>query len=422
MLVEFSVENFLSIRERLSLKLEATSFKEHPENITRKGKENILTTLAIYGANASGKTNLFKAMTHAIITIRNSNNIQITNQLMMVPFKFDEESYKKPSSFEFVFIAKDNKKYIYGFSATPFVIIDEYLYVYNSAKATLIFDRTQTTKYKFARNYKAEFEVIEKRNTSNKLFLSTATSWNSEATKPAFEWFATGIDTYTNIEEMQLTVLEQYRAEVNKEYTSFALDLLRKADINISNINIEFREIPVETAKTNPFGLMFNIGMPTRQIEYKITTYHKLKDSKGKNKDYPLMLNEESLGTQQLFIFAPLLKQAFSQGRTLVIDEIEKSLHPSIVKLIINAFRDKKLNINEGQLIMTTHQTSVLDLDIFRRDQVYFTEKDFNTGVTDLYSLDKHSIRKTENIEKNYLQGRYGAIPFAHSEDVINGR
>jgi len=125
------------------------------------------------------------------------------------------------------------------------------------------------------------------------------------------------------------------------------------------------------------------------------------------------------LGTQQLFFYGPFLQDAFEKGKTIIIDEIDKSLHPSIVKFVMNLFRDGDVNKNNAQLIVTTHDTGLLSLDMFRRDQIYFTEKDVATGVTDLYSLDEFSVRKTENIEKGYLMGRYGAVPFLRTEEVL---
>ena len=125
------------------------------------------------------------------------------------------------------------------------------------------------------------------------------------------------------------------------------------------------------------------------------------------------------MGTQLLFYYGPLLRDAFEKGKTIILDEIDKSMHPSIVKFIINLFRDSQVNKNGAQLIVTTHETGILSLDMFRRDQIYFTEKDAKSGVTDLYSLDEFSVRKTENIEKGYLMGRYGAIPFLREGEVM---
>ena len=173
-----------------------------------KGEHKSMNTLAVYGANASGKTALFKALTVSLIAIRSSENTQITTTLPFVPFLLDDESRNRPCAFEYTFVANNRKKYVYGFSAFQDRVVDEYLYVFNTAKPSLIFDRTNTNEYKFPRNLKKEMELILQRNTPNKLFLSTATSWNVEATKPAFKWLATGIDTFTNITYNQKLTLD----------------------------------------------------------------------------------------------------------------------------------------------------------------------------------------------------------------------
>ena len=147
--------------------------------------------------------------------------------------------------------------------------------------------------------------------------------------------------------------------------------------------------------------------------------FHSIKDKNGKIKEYDLPLINESLGTQQLFAFGPSLKKAFDNGKTILIDEIEKSLHPSIVRYLIFLFKNKDINKNGAQLVVTTHNTNLLSFDVFRRDQIYFTEKNKDTGVTDLYSLKKYAIRSTENAEKSYLQGRFGAVPNASLEELF---
>lgn len=419
MLLQFSVSNFFSIKNKVILSMEPSNDKSHPENIIEKQNAKALNSVMVYGANASGKTNLFKAMTIALNMIRQSENVQVTEKLPIMPFKFDTESNSKPTSVEFVFIANDAKKYVYGFSALPDKIVDEYLYVYNTSKPSLIFDRIETTNYKFQRNLKKEMELIVRRNTANKLLLSTATSWNVEATKPAFEWLATGIDTFTNMINMQGISLELYRNEENEEYSHFTGELLRHADINISKLKVNAEEISPEQINKNPFGIVFNFPANQSHYKYEITAGHIVKDAEGNQKEFTLSLSEESLGTQQLFTFGPILKHAFDTGKAIVIDEIDKSLHPFIVKYIIDLFRNSDINSNGGQLVATTHETSVLSLDMFRKDQIFFVEKDNDTGITDLYSLDEFSIRKTDNIEKGYLLGRYGAIPYPYTEEVI---
>ena len=421
MLIQFTVENFLSIRDKVYLSLEPSKDSEHLENLITKGDYNAVTSAAIYGANASGKTSLFKAITTALIMLRNSNNIQVTDRLPVIPFKFDSESKNKPTSFEFTFIASDDKKYIYGFSATAEKIVEEYLYCYNSAKPTLIFDLREGEEPKYNRAYKGKLETAYQMNTPNKLFLATATTWNVECTKIPFEWLAEYIDTFTEVMDLSGVAIEKYRTDENRQYIDFTKDLLKQADINISSIEVDAKE--VVGGAVLPIQIMVQGKMippnEGKRYEVEITTGHTIVDENGTQKEYSLKLQEESLGTQLLFFYGPLLKDAFEKGKTLILDEIDKSMHPSLVKFIMNLFRDPDINKAGAQLIVTTHETGILTLDMFRRDQIYFTEKDSRTGVTDLYSLDEFSVRKTENIEKGYLMGRYGAIPFLQNEEVL---
>lgn len=405
MLIQFSVENYLSIRNKVLLSLEPSVDKEHPENIISKGENRATSAIAIYGANASGKSSLFKAITVALNMIRNSNNVQVTDVLPVVPFKFDFESKGKPTSFEFTFIAKDEKKYIYGFSATKEKITEEYLYCYTSAKPSLLFDISDGEEPKFTRSQKMKLEAAFQMNTPKKLFLATATNWNVECTKIPFEWLAESIDTFTEVTSIGGYAFEKYREDDNNEYVEFTRNLLKQADINISSIRVDTKEIP-------------QVSFQEKRYHVEVTTGHVVKTA-GKETEFTLGLHEESLGTQQIFFYGPFLKDAFEKGKILVLDEIDKSLHPSIVKFIMNLFRDPEINKNGAQLIATTHETNLLSLESFRRDQIYFTEKDAETGVTDLYSLDEFSVRKTENIEKGYLMGRYGAIPFLQTEEVL---
>lgn len=421
MLVQFTVENFLSIRDKVYLSLEPSKDSEHPENLITKGDYKAVNSVAIYGANAFGKSSLFKAITVALIMIRNSNNVQITDKLPMTPFKFDFESRNKPTPFEFTFIAKDGRKYIYGFSATTEKIVEEYLYCYNTSKPTLLFDLNENEKPKFNRAYKVKLEAAYQMNTANKLFLATATTWNVECTKSPFEWLAESIDTFTDVMELGGVAFEKYRIDENRKYIEFTKNLLKQADINISSIEVDAKEVVGGPALPFQIVVQGKIIPPNEGKHYdvEITTGHTVVDENGEKTEFSLTLQEESIGTQLLFFYGPLLKDAFEKGKTIVLDEIDKSMHPSLVKFIMNLFRDPDVNKNGAQLIVTTHETGILSLDMFRRDQIYFTEKDSKSGVTDLYSLDEFSVRKTENIEKGYLMGRYGAIPFLQAGEVL---
>lgn len=414
MLLEFSVKNFLSFKDKMTFSMEAAIGNENEENIIMENNEKILKTTALYGANASGKTNLIKAFTSVIMMVRMSNNRQIGEKLMqMEPFAFDEETKNKPCEFEIVFISNGNK-YIYGFVADKDKIYEEYLYQYFSSKATRIFERTNCNNYKFLQSDEGKLKAIKEKNTDNKLFLATATTWNYDKTKDAYLWFAQNIDTYTGGSFLNDYAIESFSNDENEELKKFTLKLLEEADIVIKDFSVEIEERDVDN---NLLMLLKNLNMPTpvnqqKQRDVKIRMVHEVKDSDDTIKSYDLNLVNESSGTQILFSFAPILKNVFENGKILVIDEIERSLHPSLVEMIIKFFHNPEINKGNAQLIFNTHDTNLLSLELFRRDQIWFAEKNPEKGATDLYPLDDFPVRKTENIQKGYLNGRYGAIPF----------
>ena len=414
MLLEFSVKNFLSFKEKVTFSMEAATGNENEDNIIIKTNERILKSTALYGANASGKTNLIKAFTAAIMMVRMSNNRQVGEKLMqMEPFAFDEKTIKEPCEFEFVFISNNNK-YIYGFTADKDKIFEEYLYQYFSAKPTRIFERINCNEYKFLQSDESKLNNYKDKNTDNKLFLATATTWNYDKTKDAYLWFAKNIDTYTGGNFLNDFAIEAFRKDENKELKKFTLKLLEEADIVIKDFSIEVEEREVDSSL---LMLLKNLNMPApavpeKQREVKIRMLHEVKDDNNKTKAYDLNLASESSGTQILFSFAPILKNVFENGKIIIVDEIEKSLHPNLVEMIIKFFHNPEINKGNAQLIFNTHDTNLLSLNIFRRDQIWFAEKNNERGATELYPLDDFSVRKTENIQKGYLNGRYGAIPF----------
>lgn len=410
MLIEFSVENFMSIRDRVTLSLLAGKETENMKNVILNKKNNILKSVAIYGANASGKSNIFKAITAAIILIRTSNNRQVNDKLSnIVPFKFDEKSKNKPSKFEFIFEI-NNTRYVYGFSADINQIYDEYLYQYLSAKPTTIFERANVNEYEFKKDV-SELAKLSKTNTPNKLFLATATAWNYERTKEPFMWFANDIDTFNSNADFQNQAFDMFENDTSGELKKFTLNLLKEAEINIDNYEIQKEDLSAEKlALIFPDPIIKNIisnnNANFKGVGRNVFTSHNVNNTK-----YILNMAEESLGTQNIFFLSPLLMDTLSKGKTIIIDEIERSLHTSLVRYIIELFHNPEVNKNNAQLVFNTHDTNLLNLDVFRRDQIYFVEKDFSDATTDLYSLDEFSVRKNENIEKGYLQGRYGAIP-----------
>ncbi len=416
MLLQFQVENYKSIKKMAVLSMEASSDKEHPENVVTFGKDRVLTTAAVFGANAAGKSNLFMAFTAAILMIRRSNLRQIGEPLFdVIPFKFDTATLSMPTKFEFVFRANE-KKYVYGFSATNQRIIDEYLYVYKTAKPTTIFERTDTNQYRYySAAAKKELKPIEIRNTENKLFLATAGAWNSEMVKEPLSWFMTKIDTYsTDFTSLFNQAIPFFDADHDGSLKRFTSRLMREADIHIDDYIFESKEISKENYMEMIPPVLEGLFPTTAEFQPKkvsVKTLHRVYVDEEVNGSYVLSLNEESEGTKNLFALSPIFKDAFEKGRVICVDELDTSLHPALVTFLVGLFNNPEINKANAQLIFSTHSTELLSLKEMRRDQFYFVEKDRDSGVSQIYSLDEFSPRIGEDIRKAYLVGRYGAVP-----------
>ena len=275
----------------------------------------------------------------------------------------------------------------------------------------MIFERTEITKYRFTSAYKNLTEYQYK-NTSNKLFLCTATAWNCEETKDAYLWFAESIDTYNQTVIKGNQYLDYLDRNNDKPETKeFLLSMLKHAEINIQDYEFESKVVETPSIPLPP-GITIDKSLLGPMKQFRLDTIHKIEQNDGSLKTYKLSFDHESAGTMLLFAYGPIIMEALEKGRTIVIDELDNSLHPNLSRYLIGLFNDKQINKKGAQLIFNSHDVSLLDLDLFRRDQIYFVEKDNHTGITDLYSLADFSPRKTENIQKGYLQGRYGAIPF----------
>ena len=237
MIIEFSIANFLSFKERVTFSMLANSSNGLDNNYIEVNDKKILKTSAIYGANASGKSNLFKVLTNVILMLRGSNNADINAKLPIIPFKFDREIMhtNKPSEFEIKFII-DEIRYVYGFVANRDKIYEEYLYYYPNGRETKIFDRTNVNEYTYTQKDEKVLKEIEAKNAPNKFFLATATNWNFEKTKPVYNFLTMGIGTCFNLETLKAMALSEYAK--NEKLKDFALDFLKKADFNIEDYQV----------------------------------------------------------------------------------------------------------------------------------------------------------------------------------------
>lgn len=405
MLLEFSVENFLSFKERTTFSLIASRDKANPENVIKHNELNIVKIAAIYGANASGKSNLIKAIEFVASFVRNSSNKAGKKIDHLIPFKLDDNCLRKPSSFELVFI-KNNIKYIYGFSADSTKIYDESLYYYPQKRLARIFERHDTNIFKFSNNIK-EQKKLASRTLDNSLYITTSANWNYGQTKEAFDWF---VEKFRYIDP---NIGDIYTAKMLQEKNDMILpikEFLFQADVGIIDVSAAIKDLSEDTIPKEIPELLkkYLLGEGGKITE--INTYRAGKDENGNEKKIKFELDEESEGTIKMFNYAGPFLDVLEHGRVLVIDEFDTKLHPLLTKYLVELFHDPKRNKNDAQLIITTHDTNLLRAGIFRRDQIWFATKRPDLS-TELYSLYEYKARNDEDTEKRYLAGRYGAIP-----------
>ncbi|MFZ3137143.1 MAG: ATP-binding protein [Thermodesulfovibrionales bacterium] len=415
MLIDFSVANFRSIKKKQVFSFAAAKGDELGETHTFQSEvaklPNLLRSAVMYGANASGKSNVLRALGFMNFLVLNSFSALQEGQLIPItPFLFDPESSKAPSEFEITFIS-DGVRYQYGFAAMQQRIHEEWLIAYPEGKPQRWFERvfnigTSLYEWQFSRNFIGQKEVIKTATRSNALFLSTAIQLNNDQLKPVFNWFSSKLDVILpgfNI-NLQFT-LDKCATEQGKQGI---LSFMNAADISIANIKLE--------KKAFDPGMVPNILAPELRDRLiadmygKELTSVKFVHDSGAGSGI-LDLNDESQGTQKLFAFAGPWLDVLARGKVLVVDELDTSLHPLLVRHLVGLFHNPKTNPLNAQLLISTHDTTLLDPATYRRDQVWFTEKDEH-GATSLYSLAEFRPRKNEAFERGYLKGRYGALPF----------
>ncbi len=415
MLLQFSVKNFKSFKEEAVLTMEASSDASLPENLTETDSTRFLNTAVIFGANGAGKSSLLSAIRAAVILIRHSNTRQVSDPLLeIVSFRFDPETVTEASSFEFVFLAR-GMKYVHGFSATRKEIQDEYLYAYHSSKASTIFERSNVREYRFTSSaLKRELLPLVRFNSDNKLFLATAAAWNSEAVKVPYLWFEQSIHVCpTDFEQLFLQNAPLFDQDEDQSLHKFALQLLYEADLDIDDFEIEVKETDSSHMLQQSAAALYTsvpVKSDRRNRKVRIETIHSYEHN-GQPVTCRLSLQEESAGTQYLFLLIPILKRAFETGETLFVDASDSNLHPLLLHYLISLFNSPDLNKAHAQLVLSTHGVSLLSMDSLRRDQIWFVEKDRKTGTSDLYSLDDFSSLKDEDIRKACMIGRFGSIP-----------
>jgi uncharacterized protein len=418
MLLEFKVKNFRSLRDESTLSLVASSDKSHlSTNAAQTGIKTIphsLRVAALYGANASGKSNLVRALQLMRGIVVESANLQPNQTLNIQPFMLDLETRDQPTEFEITFLLK-GVRYQYGFSLTATRIMSEWLLVYKTGKAQKWFARdydaaTDEEVYEFSTFFLGQRKLWEQATKPNSLYLSVATQFNSEQLLDVYRYISENIVIFENgtAPSFEYTV-----SHIQQNSSKAVVEFLSEADIGISEIDFEEKKGMELIHNFDLFTGNFN----SNQRE-KIFVVPKFKHQNEKTSAV-FEFNDESEGTRKLFSFFGPLNDIFKEGKTLVVDELDRSLHALLVRQIVRMFQDPEINVNGAQLIFTTHDTTLLDANLFRRDQIWFTEKD-RSQASCLYSLTDFSARKNEAFEKGYLSGRYGAIPILRRFKVLD--
>lgn len=395
MLITFKYKNFKSFKNENILDLEATTLKEHEYNVVKMKNVNLLTMAAIYGANASGKSNVLQAFEYM------KNMILINNDSMEYSQIKEEKIYsfmmnKYPISLEVEILSKDGKIYKYGFESLNDKIKSEWMYEKKINKFYTIFERKENSVSMKSNNKNNRYDNLDDKT----LFLSIYTKIDRKNNdfNNVYQWF---IDTdYLDLD--------------NTKIENFINNTISTKILNDSNYKAELHnfisalDLGIEEIKTIPESMN---DLPKSNGVVKIELLYRVENNKIKS----LPLELESDGTRKMIYLFDYLIAALKKGMTLFIDDLDTKLHPLLTRYIINLFHNKEINISNAQLIYTTHDVTNLNKETFRRDEIWFTEKD-NSGVSEIYSLsdykiDNVKIRNDATFNKDYLTGRYGAIP-----------
>lgn len=416
MLIEFSVGNYRSFKENVTFSTVASSVVSKEKRLDENNvfevddKVKLLKSAAIYGANASGKSNLSKALGFMRrFMINSSKETQSTEKIGVEGFKLSTETEAKPSFFEIVFLM-NHTRYRYGFEATRNEVISEWLFYVPKSRETRLFERSLDS-FKISSIYKAK--KIQQQTRRNALFLSVSAQFNVEIAESILDWLTNKVKVVSSINDRgyQGYTIDCLMENKNKDEI---LQLLRKLDLGFGDLKVEESEITADSLFVDlPDEIKNFIVKNTGGKLASVETEHRKFDEKGIFVSTELfdLDSQESEGTQKIFALAGPLIDTLKEGKILVIDEFDARLHPLISRAIVELFNSKETNPNNAQLIFMTHDTNLLSNKLFRRDQIWFTEKD-RYGATDLYSLVEYKVRNDASFESDYIQGRYGAIPY----------
>ncbi len=402
MLINFTFQNFRSFKDQVTLSMESGSIKELKESVYDVGDYRLLPVAVMYGANSSGKSNVLLAIMAMRNIVLNSVRLNPKDKLDFKPFMLDLESQINPTSFEIQFL-QNGIRYRYGFDFDATHICQEWLY--EKRKGEREFNLFLRAENEFEVS-KARFEEglgLEKMTASNRLFISLVAQLNGEKSRNILDWFEncnylSGIDNI-GYEDKTLQMVMSHSDGYEK-----VLDFFHHTQLGFSNIIVTTEKSDDKFAD---------------KLVMKAQTVHTVYDNSGNAVSERAFPKDEmeSEGTKKIIEISGPIFDTLKEGKLLVVDELDAKLHPLLTRSIVGLFMNKESNPNGAQLIFATHDTNLLNLSYLRRDQIWFTEKN-NTESTDLYSLLEFrdesgvKVRNDRSVQKDYINGRYGAIPF----------
>jgi AAA15 family ATPase/GTPase len=418
MLIEFTVGNFLSFRNKKTLSLNASAVKEYVDtNLIHAGRHTLLRSSVIYGANSSGKSNLIKAMSTMAWLVSKSFERSSASDLEVTPFLLQVENEFEPSFFEIIFLINDIR-YRYGFEVTNEVVRSEWLFEAKKNTEKALFLR-ENDGIEVMKGF-TEGKDLEEKTRDNALFLAVVDQFNGKTAKSIMAWFnnfaaISGLshESYTGV---------TYNLLDNEETKHLLQDFYNTADLGFDQVKLIKKEFDASRLPKNmPESIMQEISTKMQgKMMVNARTLHKKYDANNKvigSVEFD-MDSQESSGTNKVFNISGPVFDVLNGGGVLVIDELDASLHPLLTLAITKLFNSNEHNPKDAQLIFATHDTNLLSYGNYRRDQIYFVEKD-QYGASDLYSLVEYkeegaskAVRKDRSFEKDYIHGRYGAIPF----------
>lgn len=418
MLIEFSVGNYLSFKDKATLSMVAAKqlhAKDPQVDAHNTSPINddltLLVSAPIYGANASGKSNLVFAMWFMrAFVLQSSKESQSDEPIRVVPFQFSLETETAPSFFEIVFIL-NGLQYRYGFELTHKRVVAEWLFFVPTTKEARLFTRDEKG-ISISRKFK-EGSKLETKTRANALFLSVVAQFNGSIAQTILKWFrqmgfVSGLDdeAYRDFTVSELAY-GKHRQDI--------IQLVKRLDLGIDDLHTTVIEKSQARLSKDVLEKLQSQDVQLTAVK----TKHLKWDANGQPiGEVVFELSDESEGTQKLFFLTGPILSSLAEGELLIIDELEARLHPLITCELVKLFQSPVTNPKHAQLIFTTHDTNLLSNKMFRRDQIWFVEKD-RQGASHLYSLAELKVRNDASLENDYIQGRYGAIPFLGSIQTV---